>query len=173
MRELNTYAAADAVLTVSEKEAALVNDLIGQPNLAVRLPDTEELPRSPVPLRDRRGIVFLGNFLHAPNVDAARYLCQEIVPRLDRSAAEQHEISIVGTGADEQLRGVTDGIPGVKTVGWVPSPFPYLNTARVSVVPLRYGAGTKRKVIQSLMVGTPTVTTTVGAEGLGVRDDAR
>jgi glycosyltransferase involved in cell wall biosynthesis len=169
-RELNTYAAADAVLTVSEKEAAMVNDFAARGTLAFPLPDTEELPRSPVPLRERRGILFLANFGHAPNRDAASYLCQEIVPRLDPALLAEHELSIVGTAAEEHVGGLARGVSHAKTVGWVPSVLPYLNTARVSVVPLRYGAGTKRKVIQALMVGTPTVTTSVGAEGLGLRD---
>ena len=58
---------------------------------------------------------------------------------------------------------------GVNAVGWVPSVHPYLNSARVSVVPLLYGAGTKRKLIQALRAGTPTVSTSVGVEGLGVK----
>ena len=169
IRELNVYAAADAVLTVSEKEAHLINDLVGRPDFALTLPDTEELPRSPVPQRKRRGILFLGNFLHAPNRDAASYLCEEIVPSLDPVLLSEHELSIVGTAADEQVRNLAAGLSHTKVIGWVPSVIPYLNSARVSVVPLRYGAGTKRKVIQSLMVGTPTVTSSVGAEGLGVR----
>jgi glycosyltransferase involved in cell wall biosynthesis len=169
-RELNTYAAADAVLTVSEKEADLINDLTGRPELALTLPDAEELGRSPVPPRERRGILFLGNFLHAPNRDAAEYLCEEIVPRLDQSLLAEHEVSIVGTDAGEQVGDLAAKLPHVRIVGWVPSVIPYLNSARVSVVPLRYGAGTKRKIVQALMVGTPTVTTAVGAEGLGIRD---
>ena len=170
VRELNAYAAADAVLTVSRKEADLINDLIGPDDFALTLPDTEELARSPVPLSKRRGILFLGNFLHAPNLDAASYLCEEIVPRLDPALLSEHELSIVGTDAGEQVRDLAAGLPHVKIVGWVPSVIPYLNSARASVVPLRYGAGTKRKIVQALMVGTPTVTTSVGAEGLGVRD---
>ena len=51
------------------------------------------------------------------------------------------------------------GLPHVRPVGWVPSLAPYLDHARVTIVPLRYGAGTKRKLIQALMVGTPTVAT--------------
>ena len=169
-KEINCYAAADAVLTVSEKEAALINDFTGRDDLAYSVPDAEDLPRSPVPLRDRRGILFLANFVHAPNRDAASYLCEEIVPLLDPSLLAEHEISIVGTAAEEHMPELTDGLVHVKTVGWVPSVLPYLNAARISIVPLRYGAGTKRKVIQALMAGTPTVMTSVGAEGLGLRD---
>ena len=170
IREINAYAAADAVLTVSEKEAALINDFTGRPDLALPVPDTEALPPSRVPLRKRRGILFLGNFLHAPNRDAAAYLCEEIVPRLDPALLAEHGISFVGTAAEDYVRDLGDGLSHVKTVGWVPSVLPYLHAARLSVVPLRYGAGTKRKIIQALMAGTPTVTTSVGAEGLGLRD---
>src|SRR5262249_4700245 len=60
-------------------------------------------------------------------------------------------------------------VPHVRLVGWVPSLHEYLQQARITVVPLRYGAGTKRKMIQALMTGTPTVATSIGTEGLGLR----
>jgi len=169
--EMNAYGAADAVLTVSEKEASLVNDLTGIEDLAMALPDAEELPRSPVPRSKRTGILFIGNFTHAPNRDAVSYLLSEILPLLDPSLLAEQEISIVGTAAEEHVGDLASGIPHVTVVGWVPSVIPYLQAARLSVVPLRYGAGTKRKLIQALMTGTPTVTSTVGAEGLGLRHE--
>ena len=55
-------------------------------------------------------------------------------------------------------------------VGWVPDILPYLDRARVSLVPLLHGAGTKTKLIQALMAGTPSVSTTIGIEGLGLSD---
>ena len=55
--------------------------------------------------------------------------------------------------------------------GWVPSVVPYMQSARVSIVPMRYGAGTKRKLVQALMARTPTVTTSMGIEGLDVIPD--
>ena len=61
------------------------------------------------------------------------------------------------------------GLPNVKMVGWVPSVEPYLERARVCVVPLLHGAGVKGKVVESLMAGTPVVTTTIGAEGIDLR----
>ena len=123
-------ASSDAVLTVSAKEAALINDLTGSSDLALHLPDTEELPRSAVRIRQRRGILFLGNFLHAPNRDAAAYLCQEIVPRLDPELLAEHEIFIVGTAAEEKIQDLAEGLRHVRVVGWVPSVLPYLKTPR-------------------------------------------
>jgi hypothetical protein len=55
-------------------------------------------------------------------------------------------------------------------VGWVPSVLPYLQRARITVVPLLHGAGTKRKLLQALKVGTPTVSTSIGVEGVNIED---
>src|SRR5205085_8252889 len=77
---------------------------------------------------------------------------------------------IVGNEVNDAVRQAAAGVNGVRLVGWVPSLIPYLEQARVSVVPLRYGAGTKLKLIQSLMAGTPAVSTRVGTEGLWLCD---
>jgi glycosyltransferase involved in cell wall biosynthesis len=167
-RELNTYAAADAVLTVSSREAELIGELVPEPGLAHCVPDTEDLAESPVPALDRRGIVFVGSFRHEPNVQAVEFLCREVVPRLDVSLMEQHPIYVVGEGMEDHVRRLGEGQPHVRMVGWVPSALPYLEQARVSVVPVQYGAGTKRKLLQSLMVGTPAVSTHIGVEGFGL-----
>jgi glycosyltransferase involved in cell wall biosynthesis len=166
--ELNVYRAADLVLTVSQKEADLIGDLLADPKLAFAVPDSEDLPVSAVPFADRRGIVFVGSFRHAPNLDGVQYLCREVLPLIDQELLAQHPISIVGAGATEALP--TGSVPAnVRVVGWVPSVIPYIANARVSAVPLRFGAGTKRKLLQSLMLGTPAVSTSIGTEGMALR----
>ncbi len=169
IREMNTYAAADAVLTVSQREADLINDLVADLALAHTVPDIEEPVVDPPPLAARRGILFVGNFRHPPNVDAIDYLCREIVPLLDPALLAAHPLSIVGNGLDRIVDDIACDSPHVHLVGWVPSVAPYLARARLTVVPLRTGAGTKRKLIQALMAGTPTVSTTVGVEGLSLQ----
>jgi glycosyltransferase involved in cell wall biosynthesis len=169
-RELNAYAAADGVLAVSDREAALVDDLAGGPGLAHVVPDTEEIEASAVPGDSREGVLFVGNFNHPPNVEAAEYLLHDIVPRVDEGLLTQHPISIVGNALDRYWHDLEPLPKHVKLVGWVPSVMPYLERARVSVVPLLHGAGTKRKVIQSLMTGTPVVASRIGAEGLELRN---
>lgn len=164
--EINAYARADAVLTVSRKEADLVNDIVGAGSLARAVPDCDETPRSELPFDQRRGILFVGNFRHLPNVDAVRFLCHEILPLLNWRLRDEHPLTIVGTDLDERVTELAWGIPDVNLVGWVPSLEPYLHSARVTAVPLRYGAGTKRKLIQALLAGTPTVATPAGAEGM-------
>jgi glycosyltransferase involved in cell wall biosynthesis len=170
IRELNTFAAADAVLAVSQKEANLINDISGDPNLAHLLTDNEELPASPIPAAERQGIAFIGNFRHPPNVDAVAYLCHEILPRMDATVLAQHPVYVVGNGLNDTIRSFACDMPNVRMVGWVPSVVPYLERARVAVLPLLGGAGTKRKLLQALMIGTPAVSTSVGTEGFDVRD---
>ncbi len=172
-RELNAYAGADAVLTVSQKEADLVNDFTGNPRLACVVPDGEDervWALSPLRFVERRGVLFVGNFRHPPNVEAVEYLCDCVLPLLPPEALREHPIYVVGTEVNMVSSKVGDSHPGIRWVGWVPSVLPYLQRVRVSVVPLLSGAGTKRKVIQSLMVGTPTVSTSIGAEGLDLSD---
>jgi glycosyltransferase involved in cell wall biosynthesis len=169
IREINTYAAADGVLTVSQKEADLVNDLTCNPTLAYSVPDCEDLAPSGLSFADRNGILFLGNFRHPPNVGAVEYFCKDILPRLDSSLTAEHPIYIVGNALSEKVRSYGRDVPNVRMVGWVPSVLPYLERTRISVIPLLYGGGTKRKLIQALMIGTPTISTSIGVEGLELR----
>lgn len=172
VREVNAYAAVDAVLTVSSKEATLVADMTAGRPKTFAVPDIEDIPLSSIPRSQRQGVVFIGNFRHPPNVDALQFLCDQVVPRLPESLLNQHGVQVVGNALHE-VRQVTSGrLPaGLRPIGWVPSVTPYLHRASVSILPLRYGAGTKRKLIQAMLAGTPSVTTSVGAEGLGVRHE--
>ena len=165
-REVNTYAAADAVLAVSAKEAALVGDLTGDRSLGWWLPVTLGECRSTVPLAARSGVLFVGNFLHRPNVEAVEHLCTDIVPRLDTELLARHPVLVVGNAPDARVTKAVVATPGVRLVGWVPSLTPYLHRARVCVVPLLHGAGVKGKLVRSLAAGTPAVSTSVGVEGL-------
>jgi glycosyltransferase involved in cell wall biosynthesis len=169
-RELNVYAAADAVLGVSQKETDLVGDLVSDHSLSFCVPLNGELALSKEPFARRHGILFLGNFWHAPNIDALEYFCTGILPLVAPGLIAQHPIYVVGNGLDHAIAKMDHVPAGVRVVGWVPSVFPYLERSRISVVPLRYGAGTKGKLLQALMAGTPTVSTTIGVEGLTLRD---
>jgi len=170
-REINTYAAADAVLTVSPKEADLINDLVSDATLAHSVPDNEELSVSPISFKERSGIVFVGCFRHKPNIGAVEHLCRDILPRMEPTLLAEHPVYIVGDGLNDTVRSFGRELPQVRMVGWVPSVVPYFERARVSAIPLLYGAGTKRKLLQALMIGTPTVSTSIGAEGFNLRHE--
>ena len=128
------------------------------------------VPRSAVPFDERQGMLFVGNFRHLPNGEAVEYLCREILPRLDPDLLAEHPLYVVGSRLEDMgVARTAAGLPNVKMVGWVPSVEPYLERARVCVAPLLHGAGVKGKILESLMAGTPVVTTTLGAEGTRLR----
>ncbi len=167
--ELNAYEAADGVLAVSAKETDLLADFLG-PGRAHHLALGEGGARSTRPFEERRGMLFVGNFRHLPNREAVEFLCRDILPRMDPHLLAEHPLTVAGSSFDEKIHALIAGMPHVNTVGWVPSVDPYVEHARVSVVPLLHGAGVKGKVVESMMTGTPVVTTRVGAEGLDIVD---
>lgn len=170
VREINTYAAADAVLAVSEAEAGFLNQLVGSDDLG-RVVDqmVPEVPPAALAPDGRRGMLFVGNFRHPPNIEAAAFMFEEVVPRLSPSLLAAHPLVVVGNALDDRVRALADGLAHVELVGWVPSLVPYLQRCAVSVVPLLHGAGTKRKVIEALLAGLPVVSTSIGVEGLPLR----
>lgn len=169
--ELDVYESADAVLTVSQKEATILRELGGDQIRAFVVPDGEDLARSATPWSERRGIVFIGNFRHPPNAEAVAWLLHEIVPRLPKRVRDEHPVFIVGNDVDDDIRSLAANIANVRVIGWVPSIVPVLSNSRVMVAPLLHGAGTKRKLIQALLIGTPSVVTTIAAEGLPIRHE--
>ncbi len=111
-------------------------------------------------------IVFQGTLRYPPNADAARYLVQEIGPRL-RTLVPGARIRLVGV-APPTLVGLDDP-PAVTLTGQVPDIAGELAVADVVVIPLRYASGTRIKILEAFAHRIPVVSTTVGAEGLEVR----
>ena len=155
----------ERVVIASELDAARS----GLPNVTV-IPNTYPRPHAPVGNPVASGppvLLFQGNLSYPPNIDAARWLATDIAP-LIRAGAPATEVRLVGRpGANvSQLH-----LPGTLTVvGEVPTMEEELARASVAVVPMRYGSGTRIKILESFAHRVPVVSTTLGAEGLGVED---
>jgi O-antigen biosynthesis protein len=124
----------------------------------------------PPTFEERNGVVFFGGFLAGsggPNEDAAVRLVEEVMPTLWEALPEL-ELEIIGANPTPVVRELQR--PRVNVVGFVPSPVDRLSKARVHVHPLRFGAGIKLKLIDTMAAGLPFVTTPTGAEGLGLGD---
>ncbi len=164
-RELATYAAADLVIAVSDDEADILRRELPQVHISVipniHLPPTFQRQESPQP-----SLLFVGTFTHEPNLDALRWFCSDIWPRL-RHAHPTLSLSVVGSWPPPEVASL-EGNEGISILGHVADLSTYLRTAWVSIAPLRFGAGLKGKVGEALAAGIPVVTTTIGAQGFGV-----
>jgi glycosyltransferase involved in cell wall biosynthesis len=112
-------------------------------------------------------VLFQGLLTYPANVDAARWLVTDVLPPL-RSLVPGIRLRLVGEAASE-VAALHDP-PSVTVVGAVPSMDPELARADVVVVPLRYGSGTRIKIIEAFAHRVPVASTSVGAEGLGTDD---
>jgi GT2 family glycosyltransferase/glycosyltransferase involved in cell wall biosynthesis len=164
-RELATYTRADRVICVSQPDAERL--LADRPGIDVAVVPNAHDPSPGGPGFDQRsGACFVGNFVHPPNRDAVEWWIEEIAPLLE--ARVPSPLVVVGNDP-EGWAGALDG-DSLKVTGWVPSTLPWLNAARVSVAPLRYGAGMKGKVGEAMAAGLPVVGTPIAFEGIDVVD---
>jgi glycosyltransferase involved in cell wall biosynthesis len=133
------------------------------------VPDPDELcraaPFSAAPFSARSGVIFVGTYQHAPNADAVTYFVRSIWP-LVRQRVPTAVFRIVGSGMTPQVQALAGN--GVEVVGFVDELDAVLDQCRVSVVPLRYGAGMKGKILTSLRAGLPTVSSSIGIEGFAL-----
>jgi GT2 family glycosyltransferase/tetratricopeptide (TPR) repeat protein len=162
--ELHIYSQADAIVTVTKKDWNHIRkDLPDQQHFII--PNIHEISTDAPPINNRSGLVFVGNFSHTPNIDAVVYFVNEIFPLVKKSIPNI-TLTIVGNKPPNKIRKLSS--KNIKITGYVPSTVPYLNVARVSIAPLRYGAGMKGKIGEAMANGLPVVTTSVGAEGMGL-----
>ena len=166
--EIACATAADVTVAVTAEEKAVLLDLVPSAVVEV-LPNIFELSRRPPPgPESRNGLFFVGGFWHAPNGDAVCWFADRIFPLLRR---EMPNLVFRIAGANPGNEVLSLGArPGIEVLGFVPDLAPLYDRSRVFVAPLRYGAGMKGKVGQSLAHGLPVVATQVGAEGMGLQD---
>jgi glycosyltransferase involved in cell wall biosynthesis len=162
-RETAAIREADVTVVVSEAERAVV-EALGAKSVVV-IPTMQTPIEDPPGYARRHGLLFVGSFDHEPNIDAALYLAREILPRV-RERAPLH-LTIVGSNPSRQIRALQSDSVAVR--GYVPDLDPLLREARLSLAPLRFGAGLKAKITQSFGYGLPVIGTSIAAEGF---DDA-
>lgn len=155
----------DVVLYPSEAEAALVRSVAPTIDARSVVPYCfdEFVQRDSV--TPGSALLFVGGFLHQPNVDAAIWLVREILPLIRQQCPEAHLV-IAGSNPPEDVRALACG--HVTVTGRISDEelLRLYRTSRTAIVPLRFGAGVKGKVAEALQLGLPLVTTPIGAEGI-------
>lgn len=168
VEEVACAAAADVTIAVTPEEKAALLEMVPEAVVEV-LPNVFELPQKLPPGPEaRNGLFFVGGFWHTPNGDAVCWFVERILPLL-RAEIPDLVLRIAGANAGNDVLAL-GAQPGVEVLGFVPDLLPLFHQHRVFVAPLRYGAGMKGKVGQSMAHGLPVVATPVGAEGMGLQD---
>lgn len=165
-KEVDCIRRSDLVATVTENEAGLVRSLVPSATTVV-LPNVHEAGHGRHPPHEAtRDLLFIGGFLHDPNLDAVGYFVGEILPLV--RAEIDVRLWVIGPDPPEEIRALASG--RVIVTGHLPEVDDHFRQARVFVSPLRYGAGMKGKIGHAMALGLPVVTTTIGAEGMSLVD---
>lgn len=165
-KEMHVIERADTTIVISPVEQELLAREAAAARVRV-IPLLREIPGRSQGFGPRRGIVFVGGFRHPPNIDAMLWFCAEIWP-LVRARLPGLECFIIGSHMAPEVQAL-DG-NGVHVLGFVEDIEPVFRQVRLSIAPLRYGAGLKGKVATSLGYGVPCVLSQVAVEGSGLED---
>ena len=175
-REIASIYRSDISLIISEYEMELLLQFFGIDSTLVQyLPymlepisqvEVDELPS----YEARTHFVTIGNFRHPPNWDAVQYLRSTIWPEI-RKKLPKAEFHAYGAYPSQKVWNLHRPEEGFHIKGRAESAGEVVRTARLSLAPLRFGAGLKGKLVESMRWGTPSVTTSIGAEGIA--DDQR
>ncbi|MGH8713122.1 MAG: glycosyltransferase, partial [Casimicrobiaceae bacterium] len=160
--ELALIGKADVTLVVSDAEKALLNDIAPQARV-ITLSNIHELHGPGSPFAAREGLLFVGGFRHPPNTDAVLWYASEILPRVRRRLPGV-KTYVIGADPPASVRALASD--DLVIAGYVADLAPYLEGCRLSISPLRYGAGVKGKVNQAMSFGLPVVATTPSIEGM-------
>ena len=154
----------DAITVCSQIDAEAVESRCESRRVRV-VPNAIREPNvvGPSPERD---VLFIGNMTFPPNADGARFLCRDVLPRLNALLGRQAAVTIVGNNGPEVRR--LAGVSGVQVTGFVREVASTYACHRIAALPLRAGGGTSIKAIEAFARQRPVVSTSVGVRGLDV-----
>lgn len=170
-REIASIYRCDLTLIISEEEIEILkNQFKVDARLIYYLPFlTEtislEIKRNLPKFNEREHFMMIGNFLHAPNNDAVSFLKQQIWPLIRRKLPKT-EVHIYGAYVSDKVFKLNDNKEGFIIKGFADDVNAVMQSAKVCLAPLRFGAGLKGKVMDAMANGTPCMMTSIAAEGM-------
>jgi len=164
--ELALIGKADVTVVVSEAERQVLHSL-SPVSRVVLVSNVHTLSAAVAPFGPRQGLVFIGGFRHPPNVDAMLWYARDVLPHIRRSLPG---VTTYVIGGDVPATVKALAADDFVLLGHVADIAPYFAGCRVSIAPLRYGAGVKGKVNLAMSHGLPVVATSVAIEGMHLTD---
>ncbi|WP_282160735.1 glycosyltransferase [Ulvibacterium marinum] len=170
-REVASIYRCDLSLIISDYEMKLLEDVLNIDSaLLYHLPFmlepiTNQKIWEWLKFDDRKDIICIGNGKHAPNVDALQWAVRDIWPMIRKELPKVH-LKIYGAYFHQKLKQLHNPEKGIWVEGWVEDIDAIAQNARLVLAPLRFGAGAKGKLIIAMQNGTPSITTSIGAEGM-------
>ena len=165
--ELTLIRRADVTLVVSPFEKSLLGELVPDARVLV-LSTIQELFPQGRPFAEREGLVFIGGFQHPPNTDAVIWYAKDVLPHV-RQMLPGVVTYVIGSKVPANVRALA--AEDLLITGYVPDVTSYFNGCRVSIAPLRYGAGVKGKINLAMSYGLPVVATTPSVEGMFLKPE--
>jgi GT2 family glycosyltransferase/SAM-dependent methyltransferase len=165
-KELYLYGQSDYILTPSEEEAQIIRKIDDSYNVTSILPyffNTRSV--AVTNFSSRKDILFVGGFGHSPNVDAVLWFCNNVWPLVVTKLPDANFL-IVGSNVPNEILNLQSSRIEIKGYLSESELNELYKKVKISVIPLRYGAGVKGKTIEALNKGLPIVTTRFGIEGL-------
>jgi GT2 family glycosyltransferase/glycosyltransferase involved in cell wall biosynthesis len=166
-REIYSVIASDLTIVHSDYEKEILEK--ATPGAAVYvfpwIVDTKPAEKG---FDERAGIGFLGGYGHPPNIDAVLYFVEAIWPKI-HAARPDIMFYVYGSRAPQELLEL-DGKMNIRVIGYLEDLKDCFDNIRVSIAPLRYGAGLKGKVAMAMSYGVPVVGTSCAAEGMMLKN---
>lgn len=167
-REIASMYRCDLTLMISEVEMEILTSLFGiNISLLHYLPLFYDLQEedSLLKFNVKKDFIFIGNFLHEPNYDAVKQLKEKIWAKIHKQLPET-KLHIYGAYPSQKIWQLHNEKNGFLVHGRADNAAEVIKSARILLAPLRFGAGLKGKILEAMLVGTPTVTTYIGLEGI-------
>lgn len=172
-REVASIYRCDLSLIISSHEMDILTNTFQVPSALLLLlpfmitPKTDEEKLALPTFKERNHFITIGNFLHEPNWNAVLYLKQEIWPMI-RAKLPNAELHVYGAYPSQKVWDLNHPKSGFMVKGRAENAHEVVSKAKVCLAPLRFGAGIKGKLAEAMLLGTPSVTTSIGAEGMQV-----
>ncbi|MEM1091736.1 MAG: glycosyltransferase [Pseudomonadota bacterium] len=163
-RELDVARRCDLTLVVSEYEREFLRE--DAPDIKVSiLSNIHPVHGRRKSYEEREGLLFVGGFQHPPNIDGVTWFVREVLP-LVHQQQDGIKLTVIGSKMTDAVKALAG--PLVDVLGFVEDLEPYLDGCRLSLAPLRYGAGVKGKINMAMSYGQPVVATSPAVEGMHV-----